>query len=247
MTIKQKLLAIQVELKAPKNQRNKFGNYNYRNAEDILEALKPLMYRYKCLIVISDDIALIGDRYYVNPTITLYDTESDEFIQTTSFAREEESKKGMDGSQITGAASSYARKYGLNGMFDIDDTKDSDSTNTHDKEEPKPETVRDLKKDWDACEKLIDAGKLWDSLNESEKKVYYNHKESAKLRIRKADIHKEVSKLTAKNYMKNFTNIYEVIDILEGEEKQALINAYNDKMDEVGVSEHYEPLPFGAK
>lgn len=126
-----KLVNIQSRLKAPKGQRNTFGNYNYRSCEDILEAVKPLLKEYDCLLTISDEICLIGDRFYVKATATLKDEESNDEVVVSAYAREEESKKGMDGSQITGAASSYARKYALNGLFAIDDTKDSDATNTH--------------------------------------------------------------------------------------------------------------------
>lgn len=115
------------------------------------------------------------------------------------------------------------------------------------KNQNKPEeTVRDLKKEWLECKKLADASKLWESLNESEKKVYRAMKEDTKLRIRKADIDKEISKLTAKNYQQNFMNIYEVIDSLKGEEKQNLIKLYNDKLIEIGIDELYEPTPFEA-
>ena len=134
MNIKEKLLEIQTNLKAPKSQFNKFGGYKYRNAEDILEAVKPLTKETKTTLTISDEIINIGNRYYVKAFATLFDTESEEFIQTTAYAREEETKKGMDGSQITGASSSYARKYALNGLFDIDDTKDSDTTNSNGKD-----------------------------------------------------------------------------------------------------------------
>ena len=132
-----KLNKIQVELKAPKSQLNKFGNYKYRNSEDILEALKPLLEKYKAAINITDEIILIGDRYYIKATVTLYDAESGESIDATAYAREEESKKGMDASQLTGSTSSYARKYALNGLLAIDDTKDSDTTNKHGKDENK--------------------------------------------------------------------------------------------------------------
>lgn len=124
---------IQTELKAPKGQRNTFGNYNYRSAEDILDALKPLLEKYEATATLSDDLIMIGDRYYIRATATL--TAGEATYHTTAYAREEESKKGMDGAQITGAASSYARKYALNGLFAIDDTKDSDSTNKHGKDE----------------------------------------------------------------------------------------------------------------
>ena len=140
MNIYEKLLSVQTSLKAPKSQYNAFGKYNYRNCEDILEAAKPLCKEVKALVYLTDDLVLIGDRYYVQATATFIDAESTERICATAFAREEETKKGMDGSQVTGASSSYARKYALNGLFDIDDTKDSNTTNTHGKEEtaPKP-------------------------------------------------------------------------------------------------------------
>ncbi len=131
-----KLNKIQTELKAPKGQMNKFGGYKYRSCEDILEAVKPLLSEYACALPISDKVILVGDRYYIEATATLYDCESGESFSVTASAREEENKKGMDGSQVTGAASSYARKYALNGLLDIDDTNDSDATNTHGKEDP---------------------------------------------------------------------------------------------------------------
>ena len=133
MNINEKLLKIQIELKAPKGQYNSFGKYKYRSCEDILEAVKPLLQENKCTLTIKDDMEQIGDRYYIKATAILADTEADNTIITnTAYAREEESKKGMDASQITGASSSYARKYALNGLFNIDDTKDSDFTNTKD-------------------------------------------------------------------------------------------------------------------
>lgn len=127
MTIYEKLKIIQTKLKAPKSQYNKFGNYNYRSLEDITEAVKPLLDEVGATLIISDEIVLIGDRYYVKATATLYDVGSNENISVTAFARESEIKKGMDDSQITGATSSYARKYALNGLFAIDDTKDTDT------------------------------------------------------------------------------------------------------------------------
>lgn len=124
--------AIQKELVAPKNQYNSFGKYKYRSQEDILEALKPLLSKYKCVLLISDTIENIADRYYVKATVKVIH-ETGESIETHAYAREVADKKGMDSSQITGSTSSYARKYALNGMFAIDDCADSDKTNTHDK------------------------------------------------------------------------------------------------------------------
>ncbi|EOR2993255.1 ERF family protein [Escherichia coli] len=118
-----KLWTIQQTLNAPKNQRNNFGGYNYRSAEDILEAVKPLL--QNITLTVSDEIVLIGYRYYVKATATLSDGE--DVIAVTAYAREEESKKGMDASQLTGATSSYARKYALNGLFCIDDARDPDT------------------------------------------------------------------------------------------------------------------------
>ena len=130
-----KLMNIQQELKAPKGQYNSFGKYAYRSCEDILEAVKPLLKKEKVVLTISDELQYIGNRYYIKATATLIDTESEATISNSAYAREEETKKGMDGSQITGASSSYARKYALNGLFGIDDNKDSDTTNIQSKEE----------------------------------------------------------------------------------------------------------------
>lgn len=129
MNIYEKLLNIQNELKAPKNQRNNFGGYDYRSCEDILEAVKPLCKKQNLLLTISDEIVMVGDRYYVRATATLIDFDEDSMaeIENVAYAREEEQKKGMDASQVTGATSSYARKYALNGLFCIDDTKDADT------------------------------------------------------------------------------------------------------------------------
>ena len=142
-----KLLQIQQELKAPKDLYNSFGEYSYRSAESILQALKPLLKQTETTLTISDDLIFMGDRYYVKATVTLKDATTEKVIaETTAFAREEAEKKKMDGSQITGASSSYARKYALNGMFCIDDVKDSDATNTGEKTENKTEEKIDENK-----------------------------------------------------------------------------------------------------
>lgn len=122
----EELIKIQTELKAPKNLYNTFGKYFYRNAEGIMEAVKPLLKKYGCCLTLCDDTILIGERYYLRATATLTNKEGKN-ISVTALAREDTSKKGMDGSQLTGTASSYARKYALNGLFLIDDTKDADS------------------------------------------------------------------------------------------------------------------------
>lgn len=155
MGIYEKLLNVQMKLKAPKNQKNNFGNYNYRSCEDILESVKPILEKNKLSLQLSDELVVIGEstptvyketyydkdlkrenertvvlgnqRYYIKATATLLDIEDNSTMSNTAYAREEETKKGMDGSQITGTASSYARKYALNGLFLIDDTKDADT------------------------------------------------------------------------------------------------------------------------
>lgn len=125
--ILKKLLLIQQELKVPKNQFNSFGKYNYRSCEDILESARPIANKNNCVIVINDDIKEINGRYYVEATITLFDVESGEEISTKALAREAEPKSGMSESQLTGACSSYARKYALSAMFALDDEKDDDT------------------------------------------------------------------------------------------------------------------------
>lgn len=146
----EKLKEIQQKLKAPKSQYNSFGKYNYRNCEDILEGLKPLLSEQNCTVHITDEIVLIGERYYLKATVHFVDNESGEEVTTTAYAREDNEKKGIDRAQLTGATSSYARKYALNGMFAIDDTKDSDYLNnekdTSDKKDPKKELEKPL--DW---------------------------------------------------------------------------------------------------
>lgn len=136
----EKVGAVQAELKAPKGQFNKFGGYAYRSCEDILEAVKPLLKKYGLVLVVGDELVEMGGRIYVKATAKLIGDGRE--LTNTAFAREEETKKGMDGSQITGASSSYARKYALNGLFLIDDTKDSDATNTHGKEEEEKKEVK---------------------------------------------------------------------------------------------------------
>ena len=121
-----KLLKVQLELKAPKNQYNEFGHFYYRSCEDILEGTKPLCEKYNCLILLTDTIKMVGDRIYVEATATFFDIDSEECIVSVACAREEDKKDKMDRSQTTGSASSYARKYALNGLLQIDDTKDSD-------------------------------------------------------------------------------------------------------------------------
>lgn len=152
----EKLTRIQTELKAPKKQYNSFGKYNYRSCEDILDALKPLLDRYNASVIISDDIVLVGARFYVKATATFIDNETGQQKSATAFAREPETKKGMDESQITGTASSYARKYCLNGLFLIDDTKDADTDENRNEREGRqqkqPKSQKPQEKEFDPNE-----------------------------------------------------------------------------------------------
>ena len=131
MGINEKLMRIQTQIKAPKNLYNSFGKYNYRNAEGICEAVKPFLEKENVSLILVDDMVAIGNRYYLKATARLFDNENNENIEVSAFAREPEQKKGMDESQITGTASSYARKYALNGLFLLDDTKDADTDEYH--------------------------------------------------------------------------------------------------------------------
>ena len=160
MQIYTKLATIQKKLKCEKSQYNSFGKYKYRSCEDILKAVKPLLDETKTVLTLSDELVAIGERYYVKVTATLLDTEESKdvpFISTTAYAREEETKKGMDGSQITGTASSYARKYALGGLFDIDDGIDSDVTNTGEAKTARAKTSVQQKSkiDFDAIDERI--------------------------------------------------------------------------------------------
>lgn len=148
MEFLEKVVDIQTRLKAPKGQYNSFGKYKYRSAEDILEALKPLLQEHSLILKLSDELVLIGERYYVKATASLYDGTAS--MEVSAYAREDKDKKGMDGSQITGTASSYARKYALNGMFLIDDTKDAD-TDEHKRQQEQQEQPTDYMqpvRDW---------------------------------------------------------------------------------------------------
>jgi hypothetical protein len=135
MGVYEKLLAVQSELKAPKDQYNSFGGYKYRSCESIMEAVKPILAKYKAVILLDDEMVEVAGRVYVKATAQFIDCEDAKGIETHAFAREDESKKGMDGSQLTGATSSYARKYALNGLLAIDDTKDADATQGKDERE----------------------------------------------------------------------------------------------------------------
>ena len=138
------LMAVQAELKAPKGQHNSFGKYDYRSAEDIIEAVKPLLKENGLFLTMSDDIVLIGDRYYVKATVSVTDIVTGESVQTSALAREAAQKKGMDESQVTGTASSYARKYALNGLFAIDDNRDADTDEYQQQTSKAPRKSEDL-------------------------------------------------------------------------------------------------------
>ena len=187
MNIYEKLNKIQTELKAPKGQYNSFGKYKYRSCEDILEAIKPFLTETKTVLTINDEIVFIGNRFYVKATAVLADCENENsFIHNTAFAREDDSKKGMDGSQITGASSSYARKYALNGLFAIDDTKDADTDenakqqrNSTRTQEPERITKEDVQLMRDLCEqKGLDADAVFpngvENLTVEQMKEAYN-------------------------------------------------------------------------
>ena len=215
-----------------KDSLNPFYKSKYADINSLLDVVKPLLNELDLLCV--QPLGVIDGK---NVLFTRIFNDGKAILESAIILPD-----NLDPQKI-GSAITYYRRYSLQSLLLLE-AEDDDAEST----KPKPvETVRDLKKEWDACEKLTDAGKLWDSLNESEKKVYYNHKESAKLRIRKADIEKEISKLTAKNYQKNFMNIYQVIDGLKGEEKQKLIKIYNDKLIEIGIDEPYEPTIFEGK
>lgn len=144
MSVHDKLKQIQKKLKAPKNQKNTFGGYKYRSAEDVLEAVKPLLYEQNCTLTINDEVLAVMDSVYVKASATLTDCESGEQVTATAYAREQETAKGATAPQLTGACSSYARKYAMNGLFCIDDNKDADATNTGD--EPKQAPKRRVRR-----------------------------------------------------------------------------------------------------
>lgn len=186
MNINEKLLKIQTELKAPKGQENTFGHYKYRSCEDILEAVKPLLKENKVTLQLTDKIEFLGNRYYIKATAILRDTEENKngeiaYIENVAYARESETKKGMDDSQITGTASSYARKYALNGLFCIDDTKDAD-TNEYKNQQQDNEKVID--------KKMVEALNVSIANNKMEENVVnlilgqYGYKKTSEIKIK---------------------------------------------------------------
>ena len=189
MGIYKKLSNVQQKLKAPKNQMNKFGGYKYRSCEDILQAVKPLLSSEGLTMTITDELTMIGDRYYIKATVTVIDGKEGDTHTVHGYAREEENKKGMDSMQLTGATSSYARKYALNGMFAIDDTKDSDATNKHGKDNKKSNKknksnnhIKAIKKTYqNNKEKLAPVIKKFLNNNKCDKISDLNKKQSSKL------------------------------------------------------------------
>ncbi len=178
------LISIQSELKAPKGQYNNFGKYNYRSCEDILEAVKPLLSKHNCFLTISDDIVQMGDRFYIKATATL--RSGDEQVQVSALARESLTKKGMDDSQITGTASSYARKYALNGLFCIDDTKDADVTNQHGnekKDNPTPKskaTIEEAINEIQSAKTIADLTAIWNKYPDFQRNEDFSNNLSVK-------------------------------------------------------------------
>lgn len=193
MNVWEKLVKVQSELKAPKGQYNSFGKYNYRSCEDILEGVKPLLAKYGASITLSDSVEVIGDRIYVKATARFVDVENiSVVVENTAFAREEAEKKGMDGSQITGAASSYARKYALNGLLLIDDTKDADTD-----ENRNERNARSTKKQ---PEKTVDTAEP-QKISDKDKEILCNTVENLGYTIEQI-FPKGIDNLTAEQYGK---------------------------------------------
>lgn len=190
MNVYEKLLAVQTELKAPKGQTNSFGKYKYRSCEDILEAVKPILKKYKAAIVISDDLVLIGDRFYVEAIATFYDVESEASVKNTAFARESDVIKGMADSQVTGATSSYARKYALNGLLLIDDTKDADTDEYRNQQKDKDE--RKFDKDTEKLKKS--------TISEKDQTILRNMVEKKGLKVEQV-FNKPLAELTGEEYV----------------------------------------------
>lgn len=174
------LLTIQTELKAPKDQWNDFSKYKYRSCEDIVEAVKPLLLKNKAWLIISDEVVQVGDRIYVKATATIT-FEKGASVSSTAFAREPLERKGMDASQITGTASSYARKYALNGLLAIDDTKDADTMDKPDPVEPPFELDDDVVTQFEQCENVAALQDIWTALEV--KQPYEELKNKAKERL----------------------------------------------------------------
>ena len=208
MGIGEKMVNIQSKLNAPKNLFNRFGNYSYRSAESILEAVKPLLKDNECYLVLTDDICEIGSRVYVKATATIYDAETNESIGNTAFAREADNKKGQDDSQITGATSSYARKYALNGLFLIDDNKDADTDEFH-RQEQKP--FRQPEQQSVQAQDVKPSRVQLDSLYELAKQKGFTQAQ-----VWKAGRVQNESQMNMNNYMAVFQRLQKLPDVRQG-------------------------------
>lgn len=219
MNVYEKLQAVQENLKAPKSQYNVFGKYHYRNCEDIQEAAKPLMKEVKAALIVGDRLVVEGERYYIEATARFIDCETGEQVENVAYAREEREKKGMDASQVTGSASSYARKYALNGLFCIDDVKDADNQNNTGKSSQ-------TTKSGTGRERKAETGQL--SGTASEIKITTKEIESVK---------KMVDKYSSRGLkMEKILKMYQIKDIAEMSMEQ-----YQDCMDKLKLYEKEEP------
>lgn len=205
-SVLKKLFEIQQELKVPKNQRNTFGNYNFRNCEDIMEASKPICKKYNCLLTCSDEVIYVGERYYIRATATLFDLDSNESISTNAEAREEETKKGMDASQITGASSSYARKYALNGLLQLDDNKDADTTEY---QKQQINNKKNVKQDSITDEQVKLIHVLFGKIENNEKQIFKNFEN----KVAKQNVYKNFKVKTSKELTREKAK--EMIELLK--------------------------------
>ena len=200
----QKINKIQTELVAPKDLNNKFGNYKYRSCEGILKALKPLLQEYELILIIQDSIEQVGDRFYIKAKATIKD--GDKEISAVAYAREALTKKGMDESQVTGAASSYARKYALNGLLCIDDTKDADSKDNSKEGNPKEKSV--VKKISNVIDE--DSKEILNTMNKESSSIIINALSEATSKDSLDEIYNEYKPDMAKLYKYNVTLFNEV-------------------------------------
>lgn len=225
MAVYKKLTKIQTEIKAPKNLYNSFGKYHYRNAESICEAVKPFLAKEDCSLVIADDVVQIGDRFYIKATATLVDNKDGDEVSVSAFAREGADKKGMDDSQITGATSSYARKYALNGLFLLDDTKDADSDeykvqsdNANEKQKKQSEKSAKVQKETPEEEKLNE------EMRNSVDPVYLPTKDNKPSKEQMDKLHSEMERTgVAENVL---TQMYQVKSI-EQMDSAMVVSALN--------------------
>ena len=236
MNVYEKLQHVQSGLKAPKNQYNKFGNYHYRNCEDIQEAAKPLLQEVKAALVVGDELVMIGERYYIRATARFVDCESGETVENTAYAREEQEKKGMDVSQVTGSTSSYARKYALNGLFCIDDVKDADNQdNTAGKAQAAGKGTRDNTKPAGKTKAGkgtdVGAGQTTAPAEEGDKAAPTGAGMVTKAMI--ASITSLIEKYSSKGLkMEKILKMYQIKDIVE-----MTVDQYRDCMDKLNLYE----------